>query len=85
MRAYQIHEDENYWSGFIYDKDSCSDIVKSFFAGVLTSEMHDRDTRSTRLGMKLKPSSPRMRSTSFDSHLRPRAKASSRDAMIVGG
>jgi hypothetical protein len=44
VKAYQLHEDENYWRGFIYDKDSCSDIVKKFFLGVPTAEKYDRDT-----------------------------------------
>ena len=44
MKAYQIHEHENGWRGFLYDKDSCSEIVRKFFPGVLTDEKHDRDT-----------------------------------------
>jgi hypothetical protein len=43
MKAYQVHEDENGWRGFIFDKDSCSDVVKKFFRGVPTSEKDDRE------------------------------------------
>jgi hypothetical protein len=43
-KAHQIHEHGNSWRGFIYDKDSCSDIVKKFFPGVLTRENDDRET-----------------------------------------
>jgi hypothetical protein len=45
MKAYQIHEHENGWRGFIYAKDSCSDVVKKFFPdGELTKEKDDRET-----------------------------------------
>lgn len=44
MKAYQIHEHENDWRGFIYDKDSCSEVVRKFFHGVLTTEKDDRET-----------------------------------------
>ncbi len=45
MKAYQIHQHENGWRGFIYDKDSCSDVVARFFPnGVLTTERQDRET-----------------------------------------
>ena len=45
VKAYQLHEDENGWRGFIYDKDSCSDVVKKFFPdGVLTTEKYDPET-----------------------------------------
>ena len=44
MKAYQLHEDENGWRGFIYDKDSCSEGVKKVFQGVPTKEKHDRET-----------------------------------------
>lgn len=45
MKAYQIHEHENGWRGFIYDKDACSDVVTKFFPnGVLTTEREDRET-----------------------------------------
>ncbi len=40
-----LHEDENRWSGFLYDKDSCSEIVHRFFKpGKLTEYPHDRQT-----------------------------------------
>jgi len=45
VKAYQIHSHENGWRGFIYDKDSCSDVVTKFFPnGALTAEREDRET-----------------------------------------
>jgi hypothetical protein len=45
VKAYQLYEDENNWRGFIYDKDSNSEVVKKFFPdGVLTTKKYDRET-----------------------------------------
>lgn len=45
VKAYQLHEDENGWRDFIYDKDSCSDVMKKFFPdGVLPLEKFDPET-----------------------------------------
>jgi hypothetical protein len=43
-KAYQLHEDENAWGGFVYDKDSCSDVVRKFFRGVPTAKNYDPET-----------------------------------------
>ena len=43
-KAYQLHDDENAWGGFVYDKDSCSDVVRKFFKGVPTAKNYDPET-----------------------------------------
>jgi virginiamycin B lyase len=44
-KAFILNEDENLWSGFLYDKDACSAVVKQFFkAGVQTKYPQDPQT-----------------------------------------
>lgn len=45
VKAYQLDEAENGWRGYLYDKDSDSEVVKKFFPdGVLTTKKEDRET-----------------------------------------
>ena len=44
-KASFLHEDENQWPGFVYDKDSCSETVRHFFKpGKLTKCQYDPQT-----------------------------------------
>lgn len=45
IKAAVLHEDENRWSGFLYDKDSCSAVVRDYFKpGKLTQFDNDLET-----------------------------------------
>ena len=44
MKAFVLSESENYWSGFLLDKDCDSDIVRAFFPGTITEKKDDADT-----------------------------------------
>ena len=44
MKAFVLSESENYWSGFLLDKDCDSDIVRAFFPGTITEKKGDADT-----------------------------------------
>ena len=45
VKAYQLDEAENGWRGYLYDKDSDSEVVMKFFPdGVLTTKKEDRET-----------------------------------------
>jgi Family of unknown function (DUF6527) len=44
MKAFVLSESENYWSGFLLDKDCDSDIVRAFFPGTITEKKDDAET-----------------------------------------
>jgi hypothetical protein len=44
MKAHVIHEDENYWRGFICDKDSSSEIVQKYFPSRVTKYKRDPES-----------------------------------------
>ena len=45
IKAAVLHEDENRWSGFLYDKDSCSAVITDYFKpGKPTQFQNDLDT-----------------------------------------
>jgi hypothetical protein len=44
MKAFVLSESENYWSGFLLERDCDSDIVRAFFPGTITEKKDDADT-----------------------------------------
>lgn len=45
IKAAVLHQDENRWSGFLYDKDSCSTVMTHYFKpGKPTSFQNDLET-----------------------------------------
>ena len=41
VKAAVFHEDENRWSGFLYDKDSCSAAITDYFKPGKPTQFHD--------------------------------------------